>query len=126
MLDLVASADRARRLLAEMKSVLNGCPLIVNLEGVLIEEMPSNLGKTMLAMPAKLSIEWLKALKRGRGQRRQQPCAGPGRGAFQEMIGMLAAAGIRVLRHGDVQDLGPFSGGGAHRPSTAPASGRTD
>jgi AmmeMemoRadiSam system protein B len=108
MLDLVASADRARRLLAEMKSVLNGCPLIVNLEGVLIEEMPSNLGKTMLAMPAKLSIEWLKALNVVAVSVANNHVRDLGEAPFQEMMGMLAAAGIRVLRHGDVQDLGSF------------------
>jgi AmmeMemoRadiSam system protein B len=108
MLDLVASTDRARRLLAEMKSVLNGCPLIVNLEGVLVEEMPSNLGKTMLAMPAELSIEWLKALNVVAVSVANNHVRDLGEAPFQEMIDMLAAAGIRVLRDGDVQDLGPF------------------
>jgi poly-gamma-glutamate capsule biosynthesis protein CapA/YwtB (metallophosphatase superfamily) len=108
MLDLVASADRARRLLAEMKSVLNDCPLIVNLEGVLVEEMPSNLGKTMLAMPAALSIEWLKALNVVAVSVANNHVRDLGEAPFQDMIDMLAAVGIRVLRHGDVQDLGPL------------------
>ena len=108
MLDLVVSADRARRLLAEMKSVLNGCPLIVNLEGVLVEEMPSNLGKTMLAMPAALSIEWLKALNVVAVSVANNHVRDLGDSPFQDMIDILTAAGIRVLRHGEIQDLGPF------------------
>ncbi len=108
MLDLLASADRARRLLAEMKSALNGCPLIVNLEGVLVGEMPSNLGKTMLAMPATLAIEWLKSLNVVAVSVANNHAMDLGEAPFREMIDMLAASGIRVLRHGDVQDLGPF------------------
>jgi AmmeMemoRadiSam system protein B len=108
MLDLVASADRAKRLLADMRSVLNGCPLIVNLEGVLVDEMPSNLGKTMLAMPAGLSIEWLKALNVVAVSVANNHVRDLGEAPFHEMIDMLATSGIRVLRHGDVQDLGPF------------------
>jgi poly-gamma-glutamate synthesis protein (capsule biosynthesis protein) len=108
MLDLVASADRARRLLAEMKSVLNDCPLIVNLEGVLVGEMPSNLGKTMLAMPAGLSIEWLKALNVVAVSVANNHTRDLGEEPYQEMLRLLAGAGIRVLQHGEVADFGAF------------------
>ena len=95
MLDLVASADRAKRLLADMRSVLNGCPLIVNLEGVLVGEMPSNLGKTMLAMPAGLSIEWLKALNVVAVSVANNHVRDLGEAPFHEMIDMFDWCSLR-------------------------------
>jgi AmmeMemoRadiSam system protein B len=108
MLDVIADPERARRLLAELKSVLNGCPLVVNLEGVLVDEMPTNLGQTRLAMPAGLAIEWLKSLNVIAVSIANNHAMDLGEGAFRDMADKLEASGFRVLKHGDVQDLGLF------------------
>lgn len=55
--DLVADKVAAAAL-----GVTQGRPLIVNLEGVLLPEMPTNLPELVLGMPRDLALEWFRRL----------------------------------------------------------------
>ena len=58
----LADAAAAERVRAEMAAFLNGCRLVLNLEGVMRAAVPEGLGPTRLAMPEALTIRWLRAL----------------------------------------------------------------
>jgi poly-gamma-glutamate synthesis protein (capsule biosynthesis protein) len=108
MLRVLADPARAERTLAQMRQVLNGCPLIVNLTGVVVPELPVNLDDITLAMPAPLTLDWLKALNVVAVSLANNHTQDLGGAAFDAMARILADAGIKVLRHGDVADLGSF------------------
>jgi poly-gamma-glutamate synthesis protein (capsule biosynthesis protein) len=108
LLQLLADPASAERLRAEIQSVLHGCPLVLNLEGVVVPELPTNLGPVTLAMPADLTVQWLKALNVVAVSVANNHTRDLGDEPFREMVKLLAAAGIRVLRHGDIADLGAF------------------
>jgi poly-gamma-glutamate capsule biosynthesis protein CapA/YwtB (metallophosphatase superfamily) len=88
--------------------VLNGCPLIVNLTGVVVPELPVNLDNVTLAMPAALTLEWFKALNVVAVSLANNHTSDLGSAAFDAMAQTLADAGIKVLKHGDIADLGAF------------------
>jgi poly-gamma-glutamate synthesis protein (capsule biosynthesis protein) len=98
-------AGRVRR---EMQRVLNGCRLIVNLTGVMVGELPVNLEPTTLAMPAALTLEWLRALNVVAVSLANNHTMDLGVAAFDEMARSLADAGFSVLKHGSITDLGAF------------------
>ena len=69
------------RLLAEIEAVLDGCPLVLNLEGVTVPEMPTGISALQLAMPEDLTIDVAQAPQRRRRLDRQQPQPRPRRRA---------------------------------------------
>ena len=62
MVPALSDVDRAARVREAVLSRTKGRPLIVNLEGVILPNVPEALGPMMLGMPEALTIEWLKAL----------------------------------------------------------------
>jgi poly-gamma-glutamate capsule biosynthesis protein CapA/YwtB (metallophosphatase superfamily) len=91
-----------------MRRVLNGCRLIVNLTGVVVPELPVNLEPMTLAMPAALTVEWLRSLNVVAVSLANNHTMDLGRQAFNEMEAIIKAAGIIVLKHGTTADLGAF------------------
>jgi poly-gamma-glutamate synthesis protein (capsule biosynthesis protein) len=98
----------AARVSEEMRAVLNGCRLILNLEGVVVARLPSGLPPLRLAMPKPLVLEWLHALNVEAVGVANNHAMDLGEDAFCAMVGDLQGAGIKVLRHGDAADLGSF------------------
>jgi AmmeMemoRadiSam system protein B len=105
---LGGTQGEAQRVRQEMQRVLNGCRLIVNLTGVLVPELPINLDPLTLAMPAALTLDWLRALNVVAVSLANNHSMDLGGAAFDAMTQMLANAGITVLKHGSISDLGPF------------------
>jgi AmmeMemoRadiSam system protein B len=108
MLRVLADPARAEVTLRRLRQVLNGCPLIVNLTGVVVPELPVNLDTMTLAMPASLTLEWLKALNVAAVSLANNHTRDLGSTAFDAMARILTDAGIKVLKHGDIADLGSF------------------
>jgi poly-gamma-glutamate synthesis protein (capsule biosynthesis protein) len=105
---LLARPDVRIRLLAEIEAVLQRCPLIVNLEGVIVPEIPTGLGPMMLAMPGDLTVDWLKTLNVVAASLANNHSNDLGEEARADMAKRLRAAGIAVLDHGEAVDLGLF------------------
>jgi AmmeMemoRadiSam system protein B len=105
---LLSSPDVAARVRAEAKAVLNGCPLVLNLEGVIVPELPLNLDRNKLAMPMALTLEWLRELNVVAVSLANNHSADLGSDAFDAMARALRNAGIQPLQHATAADLGPF------------------
>jgi AmmeMemoRadiSam system protein B len=108
LLQVLADRVAASRLRDDMLAALNGCPLILNLEGVVVPELPSNLGPLQLAMPADLTLRWLKSLNVVAVSVANNHAHDLGDEAYRGMVSLLREAGIRVLEHGTVEDFGAF------------------
>ena len=105
---LLSSPDVAARVRAEAKALLNGCHLVLNLEGVIVPELPLNLDRDKLAMPMALTLEWLRELNVVAVSLANNHSADLGSDAFDAMARALRNAGIQPLRHATAADLGPF------------------
>jgi AmmeMemoRadiSam system protein B len=104
----LANLDVAARISDEIKSILNNCRLILNLEGVVVPQVSKNLGATTLAMPTQLTVDWLRALNVVAVSVANNHAMDLGLKAFDRMARMLGDAGLIVLRRGMVADLGAF------------------
>jgi len=108
VLRMLSRPGVGERVRGEMRARLGACPLIVNLEGVLVDEVPEGLGPMRLAMPSALALDWLRALNVVAASVANNHARDLGDAAREEMARRLEEAGIRVLRHGRVEDLGPL------------------
>jgi len=96
------------RLVAEIEAVLGGCPLVLNLEGVTVPEMPTGIGAMQIAMPADLTLDWLDRLDVVAVSIANNHSRDLGDVPRSEMATALEAADIRVLDGVDAADLGPL------------------
>lgn len=88
--------------------VTGGAPLIVNLEGTLLDEPPEGLPVRVHAMHASLAIPILKALNVRGASLANNHSFDLGDVGFDETRRILSEAGIAPLLHGQCADLGPF------------------
>jgi AmmeMemoRadiSam system protein B len=102
----LANADAARRVQDAIRAVLNNCRLIVNLEGVMVPTLPRRVAPTTLAMPEKLTLEWLRALNVVGVSLANNHAMDLGGAAYARMVRTLRAAGIAVVQRGEIVDLG--------------------
>ena len=86
---VLARPGMAARLRKELESRLGGCPLVVNLEGVLVGAVPDKPGPLTLAMPQALTLDWLKALNVVAVSVANNHATDLGRDAFAEMVETL-------------------------------------
>jgi AmmeMemoRadiSam system protein B len=105
---VIAQQAIRERLLAEIDAVLDGCPLVLNLEGVTVPEMPTGIGALQLAMPEDLTIEWLKRLNVVAVSIANNHTRDLGDAPKAAMKRVLEAAGIKVLDGVEAVDLGPL------------------
>ena len=105
---LGGTQGEAAKVQSDMQRVLNGCRLIVNLTGVMVADLPVNLEPITLAMPAALTLEWLRALNVVAVSLANNHTMDLGGAAFEEMARSLADADVAVLKHGSIIDLGAF------------------
>ena len=88
--------------------MLNGCRLIVNLTGVVVPDLPVNLEPLTLAMPAALTLEWLRSLNVSRSA---SPTTTPwtsADAAFNEMARGPHRGRIIRAQARTIVDLGAF------------------
>lgn len=96
------------RLLGEIEAVLDGCPLVLNLEGVMVPEMPTGIGAMQLAMPEDLTLDWLRRLNVVAVSIANNHSRDLGDEPRAAMAAAIEAAGIKVLDGVDAADLGPL------------------
>ena len=96
------AADRvAEAVLARTK----GRPLVVNLEGVILPNVPQALDDMTLAMPEDLAIAWLKRLKVAGAGLANNHAYDLGASGYAETTRALDAAGIRWFGQGEALEL---------------------
>lgn len=105
-LPLLANKPVKRKLLERIRNVTGGAPMIVNLEGVVVDEIPRSRHATAMVMPHALTIDWLKDMNVVAVSLANNHSMDFGPEAYQQMVQALEAAGIRCLSHGDVADMG--------------------
>ncbi|MET0688618.1 MAG: AmmeMemoRadiSam system protein B [Methyloceanibacter sp.] len=108
MLKLVSRPEARERLRKELESRLAGCKLILNLEGVTVDQLPADLGPLTLAMPEDVTLDWLKALNVVAVSVANNHAKDLGEGAYPRMVASLRERGIAVVEHGGIVDLGAF------------------
>lgn len=108
MTPLLADPDRAERLRAEVIAVTRGRPLVVNLEGVLLPQVPAGLPHLTIAMPEDLAVDWLQALGVRAVGLANNHVMDLGPNGLAESVRALDAVGIEHFGQGEALDLGPF------------------
>jgi AmmeMemoRadiSam system protein B len=108
MLKLVSRPEARVRLRKELESRLAGCKLILNLEGVTVDELPADLRPLTLAMPEDVTLDWLKALNVVAVSVANNHAKDLGEAAYARMVASLPSHGIAVVEHGGIIDLGAF------------------
>jgi AmmeMemoRadiSam system protein B len=122
MTQYLANPALADRLVAHIRSVTGGAPLVVNLEGTLLDEPPEGLPVLVHCMHASLAVPILRALNVRAANLANNHSFDVGDIGLNESIRILTNAGITPLLHGQCADLGPFRVlplnfvGGALRP----------
>jgi AmmeMemoRadiSam system protein B len=104
----LANSEVANFIVEQVKALTGGAPLIVNLEGVLLDEPPEGLRSDIHVMHAGLAIPILKAMNvqaAGLANNHSFDLGAPG---HAESRSILERSGIRPLPHKEIVDLGPF------------------
>lgn len=104
----LADRDIQKAVVRLVESVTGGAPLIVNLEGVLLDEPPEGTGETLHVMHASLAIPVLKALKVKAAGLANNHSFDLGAIGFDESRKILERSGIQPFGHKEIVDLGSF------------------
>jgi AmmeMemoRadiSam system protein B len=103
-----ADKDVAASIVSEIKAVTGGAPLIVNLEGAILDEPPEGIGLDRHAMYASLAVPVLKALNVKVAGLANNHSFDLGAVGFEETRAILQRSGIAPLAHKEIVDVGPF------------------
>ena len=103
----VALRDEAvrQRVADELRRRLNGCPLLINLEGVLSDDGRA-AHDMQLAMPADDTLRWLRELGVVAVSVANNHSRDLGDAAYAAMVARLREAGLQVLEDGQPQRVG--------------------
>jgi AmmeMemoRadiSam system protein B len=93
----------------QIKDVTAGHPLVVNLEGVVLEEPPAGANSVQHLMLAQLALPLLKKLGVTAASLANNHAYDFGEEGLERSARLLEDNGIRALRHGTLTDLGPLS-----------------
>jgi poly-gamma-glutamate synthesis protein (capsule biosynthesis protein) len=104
----LADKQAAAAVAHAIRSLTDGAPLIVNLEGVVMDEPPAGIGNDLHVMYASLAIPILKALNVKVAGLANNHSFDLGPLGYQESRAILQKAGIVPLGHGEIADVGPF------------------
>ena len=100
---------RADRLAATILAITGGAPLIVNLEGVVLDDAPTPLTHPLrIGMAAEFSIVQLKRLHVSAVCIANNHALDFGKPARKHMVDMLGKSGITVMDEGSPVELGPW------------------
>ena len=95
-------------LVARVRALTGGAPMVVNLEGAVLKEPPEGLPENLHAMHAGLALPLLKALNVKAASLANNHAFDLGRSGHRETVTQLRSAGITPLLHGQAVDLGAF------------------
>ena len=104
----LADKDVASAIEQRIRSITGGAPMVVNLEGVVMNEPPEGLSIEMHAMYASLAAPILKAINvkvAGLANNHSFDLGSPG---YQESLEVLQKANIVSVGHKEIVDVGPF------------------
>jgi AmmeMemoRadiSam system protein B len=103
-------ADKAvaAAVIREIRSITGGAPMVINLEGVLMDEPPEGVGNDLHVMHASLAIPILKALNVKVAGLANNHSFDLGPLGYQESRAILQKADIVPLGHQEIVDVGPF------------------
>jgi AmmeMemoRadiSam system protein B len=104
----LANEHVAGSLVGEIKAITGSAPLVVNLEGALLDEPPERIRNDLHVMHASLAIPILTALNvkvAGLANNHSFDLGSPG---YQETRSILQRSGIAPLGHKEIVDVGPF------------------
>jgi poly-gamma-glutamate synthesis protein (capsule biosynthesis protein) len=104
---LIEEAPR-RAMFETLTRVTGGLPLIVNLEGVGLKEIPDQLPEDRHVMPADLAVPSLNAINAVAASLANNHAFDLGQTGLEETLAMLEQARVRPLRHGEIVDFGAF------------------
>jgi AmmeMemoRadiSam system protein B len=96
-----------RRVAAELQRRLRGCPLLLNLEGVLSDDGRA-AHPLQLAMPADATLRWLRELGVVAVSVANNHSRDLGDDAYARMVARLREAGLQVLEPGLALAVGPL------------------
>ena len=103
-----ADHDVATTIVREVKAMTGGAPLIVNLEGVVLDEPPEGIGNDLHVMHASLAVPILKALNVKVAGLANNHSFDLGAAGFAETRAILERSGILPLPYKEIIDVGPF------------------
>ena len=104
----LADKKVAAAVVREIRSMTDDAPMVVNLEGVLMDEPPAGIGNDLHVMHASLAIPILKALNVKVAVLANNHSFDLGPLGYQESRAILQKAGIVPLGHKEIADVGPF------------------
>ncbi len=96
------AAERVERAVLDLTG---GAPLVVNLEGVLLPDLPPDLPELTLAMPAAQAIDWFKRLNVVAASLANNHAFDLGDSGYAETVEALEAAGIKRFGQGEAIEL---------------------
>lgn len=102
----LATPAVADAIVARVRALTGGAPLVLNLEGVLLAEPPEGIGDHLHAIHAGLALPILKAMNVRAVGLANNHSFDLGRDGYRETLSHLARAGIVPMTHGSVADLG--------------------
>jgi AmmeMemoRadiSam system protein B len=88
--------------------VTGGAPIILNLEGVILDEIPEHKHSTAMVMPRAGTVNWLTRINVIAVSLANNHSMDFGAEAYSDMVKVLEDAGIMPLAHGELKDVGPF------------------
>ena len=101
----LSDAARRERVAAAWRRRLRGCPLLVNLEGVLSDQA-AGAAPLQLVMPVEATLRWLRELGVVALGVANNHSRDLGDAAYVQMVQRLRAAGFQVLEQGQAQMIG--------------------
>ncbi len=87
-------------------------PIVLNLEGVILDEVPESMRYSTMTMPSGIAVNWLHRLGVVAVSLANNHTSDMGPTAFAEMRAQLEELEIAVLAQGEIVDLGPFRAAG--------------
>jgi poly-gamma-glutamate synthesis protein (capsule biosynthesis protein) len=104
----LADPEIASHVITRIRTVTAGAPVILNLEGVLLDDPPQGIHPDLHMMHAGLAVPILKALNVQAVGLANNHSHDLGRNGLRETVAILKRAGIKPLQHMQVIDMARF------------------
>ncbi|MGO9568831.1 MAG: AmmeMemoRadiSam system protein B [Desulfomonilaceae bacterium] len=108
MARVLADDQRFSDLVRQVSTITGGGKLIVNLEGVMMDQCPDHVGRYQLCMETTVTLRLLRELNVIAVSLANNHAGDFGSHAYDDMRHLLQRSGITVLERGSLTDLGPF------------------